>query len=65
MLMKTQYYFFLKTHASLTRKLTRYLFKQSSQKREEFQVIMHFDKHTASLFIQNITLTRKLTSYVV
>ena len=40
------------------------LFKQSSQQREECQIII-FIKNTKSLFNQKTSLIRKLTSYVV
>ena len=51
-------------NTSLIRNLQPMLFKQSSQQREECQIII-FIKNTKSLFTQNTSLIRKLTTYVV
>ena len=61
---KSQNHYSLKTHHYKLENLQSMLFKQSSQQREECQIII-FIKNTKSLFTQNTSLIRKLTNYVV
>ena len=64
-LIKTQHHYLLKTIASLTiENLHAMLFRQSSQRREECQVIILINtEHHYSL--KTCLLIRKLTRYVV